>query len=65
MAGNGKSIGEVRVFEELKVQERLNGANIFSMKLIYKKLVELKNIGGKKCKIFQFNTSSRILPIPC
>ena len=65
VADNGKSIGEVRVFEELKVQERLNGANIFSMKRTYKKLVELKNIGGKIFQIFQFYTSSRILPIQC
>jgi hypothetical protein len=33
MSANGKSIGEVRAFEELKVQERPNGANIFSMEL--------------------------------
>jgi len=33
LTDNGKSIGEVRAFEELKVQERPNGADIFSMKL--------------------------------
>jgi hypothetical protein len=38
MADNGKSIGEVRAFEELKVQERPNVANAFSMKLNYKKM---------------------------
>ena len=35
---NGKSIGEVRAFEELKVQERTNVANAFSILLTYKKL---------------------------
>jgi len=30
LAGNGKSIGEVRAFEELKVQERPNGADALS-----------------------------------
>lgn len=38
MAGNGKSIGEVRDFEELNVQEFTNVANAFSMKLNYKKM---------------------------
>ncbi|MGX9987493.1 hypothetical protein [Soonwooa purpurea] len=38
MSHNGKSIGEVRAFEELKVQERLNVANAFSILLTYKKL---------------------------
>ena len=38
MSHNGKSIGEVRDFEELKVQERLNGADAFSMELNYKKM---------------------------
>ncbi|WP_159447616.1 hypothetical protein [Soonwooa buanensis] len=46
LAANGKSIGEVRAFEELKVQERPNGADIFSMKRTYKKIVEWKNSGG-------------------
>ena len=35
---NGKSIGEVRAFEEQKVQETPNVANAFSMKLNYKKM---------------------------
>jgi hypothetical protein len=35
---NGKSIGEVRAFEELKVQGTTNGANAFSIMLTYKKL---------------------------
>ena len=43
---NGKSIGEVRAFEEQNVQERPNGADIFSMKLNYKNNVEWKNSGG-------------------
>jgi len=30
LSANGKSIGEVRDFEELKVQERPNGADAFS-----------------------------------
>ena len=34
----GKSIGEVRVFEELKVQEIQNVANAFSILLTYKNL---------------------------
>jgi len=38
MSPNGKSIGEVRVFEELKVQEIQNVANAFSIMLTYKKL---------------------------
>ena len=38
MAANGKSIGEVRAFEELKVQERPNEANAFSIMLTYKKM---------------------------
>ena len=38
ITANGKSIGEVRAFEELKVQEIQNGANAFSMKLNYKKM---------------------------
>jgi len=38
----GKSIGEVRAFEELKVQERLNVANAFSLLLTYKKMQNLK-----------------------
>jgi len=33
IADNGKSIGEVRAFEELKVQERTNVANAFSSTL--------------------------------
>ena len=37
MAYNGKSIGEVRAFEELKVQERPNGADAFSDCLNYEK----------------------------
>ena len=31
IAYNGRSIGEVRAFGELKVQERLNEADAFSM----------------------------------
>ena len=62
---NGKSIGEVREFEELKVQERPNGADIFSMKRTYKKIVEWKNSGGKKSGVVQLRLSSRILPIQC
>jgi len=31
ITANGKSIGEVRAFGELKVQERLNEADAFSM----------------------------------
>ncbi|QIG88583.1 hypothetical protein G6R40_02405 [Chryseobacterium sp. POL2] len=46
ITANGKSIGEVRAFEELKVQERPNVADIFSMKRTYKNLVEWKNSGG-------------------
>jgi len=38
IADNGKSIGEVRAFEELKVQERPNVANAFSILLTYKKM---------------------------
>ncbi|MCZ2356440.1 MAG: hypothetical protein LC115_07095 [Bacteroidia bacterium] len=38
MSLNGKSIGEVRDFEELNVQEFTNVANAFSMKLNYKKM---------------------------
>jgi len=38
ITANGKSIGEVRAFEELKVQERPNVANAFSILLTYKKL---------------------------
>lgn len=38
VADNGKSIGEVRDFEELNVQEFTNVANAFSMKLNYKKM---------------------------
>ena len=38
MSPNGKSIGEVRDFEELKVQETPNVANAFSMELNYKKM---------------------------
>jgi len=38
MADNGKSIGEVRDFEELKVQKFPIVADIFSMKLNYKKM---------------------------
>lgn len=38
VAANGKSIGEVRDFEELNVQEFTNVANAFSMKLNYKKM---------------------------
>jgi len=38
LADNGKSIGEVRDFEELKVQERPNEADAFSMELNYKKM---------------------------
>ena len=54
MSYNGKSIGEVRAFEERKVQESSDVADIFSMKRTYKKLVEWKNSGGKKSGIFQF-----------
>ena len=38
IATNGKSIGEVRDFEEQKVQERPNVANAFSILLTYKNL---------------------------
>ena len=38
IAGNGKSIGEVRAFEEPKVQESLHVADAFSMELNYKKM---------------------------
>ena len=38
ITANGKSIGEVRAFGELKVQERTNVANAFSILLTYKKL---------------------------
>jgi len=37
MSPNGKSIGEVRAFEELKVQVSLIVANAFSILLTYKK----------------------------
>ncbi|MGX9985911.1 hypothetical protein [Soonwooa purpurea] len=40
ITANGKSIGEVRAFEELKVQGSSDVADIFSMKRTYKKLVE-------------------------
>jgi len=65
IAYNGKSIGEVRAFEERKVQESSDVADIFSMKRTYKKLVEWKNSGGESSRIFQFSTSPRILPIQC
>jgi len=35
---NGKSIGEVRAFEELEVLEKPNVANAFSILLTYKNL---------------------------
>ena len=38
VSANGKSIGEVRDFEEQKVQERPNVANAFSIMLTYKNL---------------------------
>jgi len=38
IAHNGKSIGEVRAFEEQEVQVRPNVANAFSIMLTYKKL---------------------------
>ncbi|UOE39149.1 hypothetical protein [Chryseobacterium oryzae] len=38
IADNGKSIGEVRAFGELKVQERPNVADAFSMELNYEKM---------------------------
>ena len=44
-SGNGKSIGEVRIFEELSVQEKPSVADIFSMKRTYKKNVKWKNSG--------------------
>ncbi|MBS1572639.1 MAG: hypothetical protein JST62_09620 [Bacteroidetes bacterium] len=46
IAYNGKSIGEVRAFEELKVQVQTNRSQYFfnGTKLI--KNVELENIGG-------------------
>jgi len=49
MTANGKSIGEVRAFVELKVKERSNVANAFSSTLKYTKLskkVELKSMSG-------------------
>ena len=54
LSHNGKSIGEVRAFEEQNVQESSDVADIFSMKRTYKKIVEWKNSGGKKSGIFQF-----------
>ena len=42
ITANGKSIGEVRAFEELKVQEIQNVANAFSILLTYKKLQNWK-----------------------
>ncbi|MGX9987478.1 hypothetical protein [Soonwooa purpurea] len=38
ITANGKSIGEVREFEGLKVQEFRNVADAFSLLLTYKKL---------------------------
>jgi len=38
ITANGKSIGEVRAFEEQDVQEKPNVANAFSILLTYKKL---------------------------
>ncbi|QIG88633.1 hypothetical protein G6R40_02870 [Chryseobacterium sp. POL2] len=44
ISANGKSIGEVREFEGLKVQEFRNVADAFSLLLTYKKIAELKSI---------------------
>jgi len=54
IAANGKSIGEVREKWNRQVQFRPNVADIFSMKLNYKKYVEWKNSGGEKVVDFQF-----------
>ena len=52
MAYNGKSIGEVRAFEEQNVQERPNGADAFFGLLNYKNNQYEKAAAAKKDKIF-------------
>jgi len=52
LSANGKSIGEVRTFEELKVQERPNEADIFFVELNYKKMWNEKIAAAKYYKIF-------------
>lgn len=64
MSHNGKSIGEVRAFEELKVQRNLNVANAFSILLTYKKS-RIEKHERNNISAFQFCTSRRILIIQC
>jgi len=61
IATNGKSIGEVRAFEEQKVQETPNVANAFSILLTYKKNAELKSMSGLFFLLFNF----ALLPAFC
>jgi len=53
-AANGKSIGEVRAFEELKVLEKPNVANAFSNTANLQKNAELKSIRGLFFLLFNF-----------
>ena len=64
IAYNGKSIGEVRAKQELKVQFRLREADAFPDKLNYKKRLYEKQRRLKK-QSSSINTEPRILPILC
>jgi len=55
MSYNGKSIGEVRDFEGLKVQETPNVADIFSVELNYKKLWNRKIAAANYYKKFNLD----------
>ena len=55
IADNGKSIGEVRAFEELKVQENPNVADAFFGLLNYKKYQYEKAAAAKNDKIFNYH----------
>ncbi|QIG88659.1 hypothetical protein G6R40_02795 [Chryseobacterium sp. POL2] len=65
MSYNGKSIGEVRAFEELKVQERLSVADAFFGLLNYKNNQYGKSNRRINAKNISTCVSPRILPIHC
>ena len=62
ITANGKSIGEVRAFEELQVQERPIEAYAFSMELNYF-FCRIEKHERNNISAFQFTPSPRILPI--
>ena len=54
LAANGKSIGEVRAFEELKVQRKTKRSECFFNTANLQKFAELKSMSGIIFLLFNF-----------